>query len=109
MLEDVDRKPDPSFGASPFDYPGDAHSPKKCTTFVDEDISRLVRQPPEPPQLISFKIVSAILRSLPSYDDCPSREIDVIPAQIASLASSQTMPIDHEANEPITVTVAIML
>ena len=69
VLEDVDRKPDPSFGASPFDYPGDAHSPKKCTTFIDEDISRLVRQPPEPPQLISFKIVSAILRYLPSYDD----------------------------------------
>ena len=40
---------------------------------------------------------------------CPSREIDVMPAQIASLASSQTMAIDHEANELITVTVAIML
>jgi hypothetical protein len=83
VLEDVDRKPDPSFGASPFDYPGDAHSPKKCTTFIDEDISRLVRQPPEPPQLISF---DTFLMTI-----CPSREIDVIPAQIASLASSQTM------------------
>ena len=32
-----------------------------------------------------------------------------MPAQIASLASSQTMATDHEANELITVTVAIML
>ena len=41
---DVDRKPDPSFGASPFNHPGNAHSPKGCTTFVDEDISRLIRE-----------------------------------------------------------------
>ena len=89
---DVDRKPDPSFGASPFNHPGNAHSPKGCTTFVDEDISRLIRQSPEPPQLVALQVVSAIPRSLqPSDDDRPRGEIDIIPSEIAGLANPKAI------------------
>ena len=45
----------------------------------------------------------------PANDDSPRSEIDVVPAQIASLADPKAMPIDHQSDEPIPMTVAIAL
>ena len=114
---DMHRERQSSGLASPFNHACDAHAGEGLAALIDEDIGRLdpvsLLLPPqelETVHLVPLQVVDAISAALePANDDGPLRQVDVIPAQIASLGDPQTVAVDDQSDQPIPVTVPVAL
>ena len=90
---DMHRERQPSGLASPFDHASNAHAAERLAALIDEDVGRLdpvslllPLQELETVHLIPLQVMDAIGAALePADDDGALRQVDVIPAQIASL------------------------
>jgi hypothetical protein len=90
---DMHRERQPSGFSSPFNHASNTHPAEGLPALIDEDISPLgpvslllPSQELETVQLIPLQVMDAISAALkPADDDGALPQIDVIPAQIASL------------------------
>jgi hypothetical protein len=79
--------------ASPLDHASNAHTAEWLAALIDEDVGRLDPvglllpvQQRETVHLVTLKVMNAIGAALePANNDGSLRQVDVIPAQIASL------------------------
>ena len=86
------RERQPSSLASPFNHASNAHTAEWLAALIDEDVGRLDPvglllpvQELETVHLVPLKVMNAIGAALePADDDRALRQVDVIPAQIAS-------------------------
>ena len=87
------RKRQPSSLASPFNHASNAHPAEGLATLIDEEVCPLnpvslllPSQELETVDLIPLQVMDAISAALePAHDDGALPQVDVIPAQIASL------------------------
>jgi hypothetical protein len=83
----------PSSLASPFNHASDTHAAERLAALIDEDVGPLDPvsvllpvQELEAVHLVPLQVMDAVGAALePAHDDGPLRQVDVIPAQIASL------------------------
>jgi hypothetical protein len=114
---DVDRERQSSGLASPFNHASNAHPAERLVALVDEQVSPLdpvslllPLQELETVHLIPLQVMDAVRAALePAHDDGALGEVDVIPAQIASLRDPQTVAVDDQSDQKISVTVPIAL
>jgi hypothetical protein len=112
---DMHRERQPS--ASPLNHASDAHPAEGLATLIDEYVGALdpislllPSEELETVDLIALEVMNAISAALkPADDDGALPQVDVIPAQIASLRDPQTMAIDDQSDQPIPVTVPVVL
>ena len=98
------RERQPSSLASPFNHASNAHAAERLTALIDEDVGSLNPfslllpvQELETVHLIPLQVVDAISAALePADDDGPLRQVNVVPAQIASFRHTQTVPVDDQ-------------
>ena len=103
---DVQRKRQPSGLAGPFNHPSNAHPAERLATLIDEDVGCLDPVSPllpvqelETVHLIPLQVVDAISATLePADDDGALRQVNVVPAQIASFRHTQTVPVDDQSD-----------
>jgi hypothetical protein len=106
---DMNRERQPSSLASPLHHASDTHSAERLAALIDEDVGRLnpVRlllpvQELETVHLIALEVMDAVSAALePAGDESALPQVDIIPAQIASLRHPQTMAIDDQPDQPI--------
>jgi hypothetical protein len=110
---DMHRERQPSGFFSPLNHASDAHAAEGLATLIDKDVGPLFSlllplQQLETVDLIPLQVMDAISAALePADDDGALPQVDVIPAQIASLRDPQTMAIDNQPDQPIPVTVPV--
>ena len=114
---DMDREWQPSGFSSPLNHASDAHAAERLATLIDEYVRPfppftllLPLEELEAVDLIPLQVMDAISTALePADGDGALPQVDVIPAQIASLRDPQTMAIDDQPDQPIPVTVPVAL
>src|SRR5262245_19715211 len=114
---DVDRKRQLGGLAGSLDHPADTFPPERLTTLVDEDVSAfdaifllLPLQEPQPVDLVPLQIVRAVVGALEAaHNDGALGQVEVIPPQVASLGHAQTVPVDHEADQPVPMAMPVAL
>jgi hypothetical protein len=113
----MDRERQSGGLASPFDHASNAHPAEGLTALIDEDIGAIrsislllpVKQL-KTVHLVPLKVMNAIRAALePADDDRAFRQVDVIPTEIASLWHAQTMPVNHQTDQPVPMAVSVAL
>ena len=112
---DMHRERQPSGFFSPLNHASDAHAAEGLTTLIDEYVRPFLHlalllpsEELETVDLIPLQVMDAISTALePADDDGALPQVDVIPAQIASLRDPPTMAIDNQPDQPIPVTVPV--
>ena len=100
---------EPSGFSSPLKHTPDAHPAEGLATLIDVYICPfppftllLPLEELETIDLIPLQVMDAISAALePAHDDGALPQVDVIPAQIASLRDPQTMAVDDQPDQPI--------
>ena len=106
-----------SFAFCPLNHASDAHAAERLATLIDEYVRPfppftlvLPLEELETIDLIPLQVMDAISAALkPADDDGALPQVDVIPAQIASLRDPQTVAVDDQPDQSIPVTVPVDL
>jgi hypothetical protein len=114
---DVDRERQPSGLASPLDHASDAHAAEGLATLIDEDVGRfdpfsllLPTQELKTIDLIPLQVMDTIRTALqPSDNNRSLPQVDVVPAEVTSLRDPQAVPVNHQPDQPIPMTMAVAL
>jgi SAM domain (Sterile alpha motif) len=107
---DMDRKRQPSGFPSPLNHACNAHPAQRLAALIDEYVGGLGPvclllpvQELETVHLIALQVMDAVGAALePADDDGPLRQVDIIPAQIASLGDPQAVAVDDQPNETVS-------
>lgn len=103
---DVYRERQLSGFPSAFHHARDAHAAERLAALIHEDVGDfrllLPMQAFEADKFIALKIVGAVSAALePAHDDRPFGQVNIVPAKVTSLADTESVSIDQQADEPM--------
>src|SRR5262249_43365245 len=111
---DVHRERQLSGLTCPLNHPSDAHPPEWLAPFIHEHLSRscptFSLESFEASEYVPLKVMDTIGAVFqPTNSDGALGQIEVIPPEIAGFGYTQTVAIDQQADQPITMSVPIAL